>query len=147
MAGYDTSRWHLHELWKDFQGSTGISEEDSGGTRESSQAVCRAQMQAGRSSVTEGLHQDTHEVRVWQRKLGQKSRVCVPALLLDRLRSSGRHEHRQYGGNIANVTRNRHQCFRYGRVLFRQSLKSCADTVKLIDFVQNRFKSHGCTAL
>jgi hypothetical protein len=32
-------------------------------------------------------------------------------------------------------------------VLFRQSLKTHADIVELIDFVQNRFKSHGYTAL
>jgi len=68
-------------------------------------------------------------------------------LISDRLRSSGRHQHRQYGGRAANVARNRHQCFRYGHVLFRQSLKTRADVVELIDFVENRFKSHGYTAL
>jgi hypothetical protein len=32
-------------------------------------------------------------------------------------------------------------------MLLSQSLKSSADVVELIDFVQNRFKSHGYTAL
>jgi hypothetical protein len=77
----------------------------------------------------------------------QRSRLVAFLLISDRLRSSGRHEYSQYGGNVANVSRNRHQCFRYGCVLFRQSLKTHADIVELIDFVQNRFKSHGYTAL
>ena len=42
--------------------------------------------------------------------------------------------------------RNRQECFRYGRMLFRQSLKSRADTVALIDFAQDRCKRHGQTA-
>jgi hypothetical protein len=32
-------------------------------------------------------------------------------------------------------------------VPFRQSLKTSADVVELIDLIQNRFKSHGHTAL
>jgi hypothetical protein len=45
--------------------------------------------------------------------------LAVFLLNSDRLRSSGRHEHCQEGGGIANASCNRHQCFRYGLVLFR----------------------------
>ena len=31
--------------------------------------------------------------------------------------------------------------------MLRQSLKECADIVELIDFVEDRFKNHGYTAL
>ena len=32
-------------------------------------------------------------------------------------------------------------------MLLRQSLQTCADIVELVDFVQDRFKKHGYTAL
>jgi hypothetical protein len=34
-----------------------------------------------------------------------------------------------------------------GGYCFRQSLKTCADIVELVDFVKDRFKTHGYTAL
>ena len=63
-------------------------------------------------------------------------------LFSDRLRELSRHQHRQYSRSVANASCNCHQCFRYGDVLLRQSLKTSAHVVQLIDFVQNRFKSH-----
>jgi hypothetical protein len=32
-------------------------------------------------------------------------------------------------------------------MLLRQPLKTCADVVELIDFIEYRFKNHGLTAL
>jgi hypothetical protein len=32
-------------------------------------------------------------------------------------------------------------------MLLRQTLKTCADIVELVDFVKDRFKTHGYTAL
>jgi hypothetical protein len=32
-------------------------------------------------------------------------------------------------------------------MFFRQCLKTCTDVVEMIDFAQDRFKRHGCTAL
>ena len=64
----------------------------------------------------------------------------------DRLRAFCHNQHSQYGCCIANVSRNRQECFRHGRMLFRQSLKPRADTVELIDFAQDRCKRHRQTA-
>jgi len=55
-------------------------------------------------------------------------------------------QHSQYSCCITNVSSNRQECFRYGRMLVRQSLKPRADTTKLIDFAQDRCKRHGQTA-
>ena len=67
-------------------------------------------------------------------------------LCSDRLRALCHNQHSQYGCCIPNASRNRQECFRYGRMLVRQSLKPRADTVELIDFAQDRRKRHGQTA-
>jgi hypothetical protein len=72
---------------------------------------------------------------------GATARLCS-----DRLRACCHNQHGQYSCCIANVSSNRQECFRYGRMLVRQSLKPRADTVELIDFAQDRCKRHGQTA-
>ena len=67
-------------------------------------------------------------------------------LCSDRLRAFCHNQHSQYSCCIANVSSNRQECFRYWRMLFRQSLKPRTDTVELIDFAQDRCKRHGQTA-
>ena len=66
-------------------------------------------------------------------EVGSRSACCAS----DRLRAFCNYQHSQYGGCIANVSYNRQECFRYGRMLFCQSLKSRADTVELIDFARD----------
>jgi hypothetical protein len=72
---------------------------------------------------------------------GATARLCS-----DRHRACCHNRHGQYSCYIANVSSNRQECFRYGRMLVRQSLKPRADTVELIDFAQDRCKRHGQTA-
>jgi hypothetical protein len=78
------------------------------------------------------------------------SRVRLPGatacLCSDRLRAFCHNQHSQYRCCIANVSSNRQECFRDGRMLVRQSLKPRADTVELIDFAQDCCKRHGQTA-
>ena len=69
---------------------------------------------------------------------GATARLCS-----DRHRACCHNRHGQYSCYIANVSSNRQECFRYGRMLVRQSLKPRADTVELIDFAQDRCKRHG----
>ena len=64
----------------------------------------------------------------------------------DRLQTLGRNQHGQYCCGTANVSRNCQERFRQRLVRCRQSLKPCADTVKLIDFAQDLCKRHGHTA-
>ena len=72
---------------------------------------------------------------------GRAPAFCL--LYSDRLRPVSRNQQCKYGGSVANVSRNRHECFQYGRTLSRQCLKACADTVELLDFVQDRLKGMG----
>ncbi len=74
------------------------------------------------------------------------SRGVTACLCSDRLWAFRHNQHSQYSCCIANVSSNRQECFRYGRMLVRQSLKPRADTMKLIDFAQDRCKRHGQTA-
>ena len=53
------------------------------------------------------------------------------------------YQKRQQRGNAANVSRDRNKRFRHGRMLLRQSFETCTDIVKLVNFVQNCFESHG----
>ncbi len=55
-----------------------------------------------------------------------------------------RYQHCQYRGGAANISRDGYESFGHGRMKLRQFLKTCADAMKLVNFVQNRFKSHGC---
>src|SRR5579859_7991967 len=64
----------------------------------------------------------------------------------DRLRGFCHNQHGQYSCCIANVSSNCQECFRHGRMPVRQSLKPRANTVKLIDFAQDRCKRHVQTA-
>ena len=65
----------------------------------------------------------------------------------DHLGTFGRHQHCQYSGGIANAPRDGDERFRHRRMSLRQSLKTLADAVELFDFVQDRVKRHGYTAL
>jgi hypothetical protein len=68
-------------------------------------------------------------------------------LYSDRVGTSRRHQHCQYGGTVAHVCRDCYQFFCHKRILLRQCLKTRADVAELIDFAQDRFKRHGHTAL
>jgi len=64
----------------------------------------------------------------------------------DRLGAFGRNQHGQHRRSTANISRNRHECFRNRLMLFRQSLKPRADIVETIDFPQDLCKRHRQTA-
>jgi len=49
----------------------------------------------------------------------------------NRLWVFSRDQHCQYSSSATNVSRNRYECFRHGRMLPRQSLKTRADVVEL----------------
>lgn len=53
-----------------------------------------------------------------------------------------RRQHGQYHGSVADIFRNLDQRVRDRLMLCRQTLKPCADVMKLVNFVQNRFKNH-----
>jgi hypothetical protein len=46
-----------------------------------------------------------------------------------------------------NVSRDSHQRFCDGRILLRQSIETRTDALEIIDFVDDRFKADGYTAL
>jgi hypothetical protein len=68
------------------------------------------------------------------------SRKVVP---IDAVQLCGYHN-RQYRGGAANISRDRDEFLRHGRMVFCQSFKACADITKLINFVQDSFKRHNC---
>lgn len=66
-------------------------------------------------------------------------RKVVP---IDAVQLCGNH-HGQERCGAANISRDRDELVRHGRMVFCQSFKTCADITKLINFVQDSFKSHG----
>lgn len=58
-----------------------------------------------------------------------------------------RDQHSQDSSRATNVSGDRYECFRHGRVLLRQPLKTRADIMELIDFIEDCFENHGFTPL